>query len=89
MVVKPNFISDPLKENNTRGQFALFIGRLSQEKGIEFLLESWKEIDFPLKIVGDGPMMGNVKLQGNNVEFCTFKIDSTKKSSSRVGNTGK
>lgn len=69
MVVKPNFISDPLKENNTRGQFALFIGRLSQEKGIEFLLESWKEIDFPLKIVGDGPMMGNVKLQGNNVEF--------------------
>ena len=69
MVVKPNFISDPLKENNTRGQFALFIGRLSQEKGIEFLLESWKEIDFPLKIVGDGPMMGNLKLQGNNVEF--------------------
>ena len=69
MVVKPNFISDPQKENNTRGQFALFIGRLSQEKGIEFLLESWKEIDFPLKIVGDGPMMGNVKLQGNNVEF--------------------
>ena len=69
MVVKPNFISDPLKENKPRGQFALFIGRLSKEKGIEFLLESWKEIDFLLKIVGDGPMIGNIKLQRDNVEF--------------------
>jgi len=69
IVVKPNFIPDPIKNINIRGQFALFIGRLSPEKGLKFLVNSWKEINFPLKIVGDGPMMENLTLNENNIEF--------------------
>ncbi len=69
MVVKPNFIPDPIKNINNREQFALFIGRLSPEKGIKFLLNSWKEINFPLKIVGDGPMKENLILNEKNIEF--------------------
>jgi glycosyltransferase involved in cell wall biosynthesis len=34
---------------------AIFIGRLSSEKGIRFLTEAWRGLDFPLTVVGDGP----------------------------------
>ena len=44
----------PASEN---GNYALFIGRLSKEKGIVTLLEAWKGIsDIPLKIAGEGPL---------------------------------
>ena len=37
------------------GGYALFVGRLSSEKGIATLLKAWDRISIPLKIVGDGP----------------------------------
>ena len=62
IVVKPNFVdtdpyiseSDLTKKRNG----ALFVGRLSQEKGITTLLKAWEIIgdSLPLKIVGDGPL---------------------------------
>ena len=52
--VKPNFIFDPLtqdeeRERNVDGKRsgAIFIGRLSSEKGIRFLMEAWRGLDFP------------------------------------------
>src|SRR5690606_3379593 len=64
IVVKPNFVdieatsSEPFEGPN----FALFIGRLAPEKGIETLLAAWRELGttLPLKIAGDGPMAGEV-----------------------------
>ena len=56
--IRPNFLRDvpDYAEMNRKG-FALFIGRLSAEKGIKTLLETWKGIsDIPLVLVGDGPM---------------------------------
>ena len=46
-----------LTENGDRSsrKGAIFVGRLSTEKGIRFLLEAWRGLDFPLTIVGDGP----------------------------------
>ena len=42
--------------DETPGSFGLFIGRLSDEKGVAVLLESLKRAgDPPFKIVGDGP----------------------------------
>jgi glycosyltransferase involved in cell wall biosynthesis len=40
------------------GGYALYVGRLSPEKGIATMLEAWKTADnpLPLKIVGDGPL---------------------------------
>lgn len=56
--VKPHFVEDPGMQGDVDGRtHALFIGRLSQEKGIKVLLEAWKEIkDLPLYIFGQGPM---------------------------------
>jgi glycosyltransferase involved in cell wall biosynthesis len=45
-----------------QGDFFLFVGRLSEEKGILFLLEAFEKIgDAKLVMVGDGPYKGFVK----------------------------
>jgi glycosyltransferase involved in cell wall biosynthesis len=45
------------------GGFALFVGRLSLEKGIETLLAAWEKVtgSLPLKILGDGPLASLVE----------------------------
>jgi glycosyltransferase involved in cell wall biosynthesis len=58
--VKPNFVDpDPGKRSGT-GDFALFVGRLSPEKGAATLLKAWQLLPcwMPLVIAGDGPMRG-------------------------------
>lgn len=59
-------------EEDRRGERrgALFVGRLSQEKGIRFLLEAWRGIDFPLTVVGGGPEEERVRRDApSNVRF--------------------
>lgn len=57
IVVKPNFIPMPVRNNQSKGSYALFVGRLSREKGLDILLEAWQTLpEIPLKIVGDGPL---------------------------------
>jgi glycosyltransferase involved in cell wall biosynthesis len=62
IVVKPNFVHpDPGVRNGNAG-YALFVGRLSPEKGIGTLLRAWQCLSrVPLKIVGDGPLMHEVQ----------------------------
>ncbi len=58
VVVKPNFV-DPAPERVREGDgsYALFIGRISPEKGVHTVVEAWKDVpDLPLRIVGTGPM---------------------------------
>lgn len=59
IVVKPNFVADPGlpdpgAEDSRAG--ALFVGRLSPEKGIATLLAAWARLEVPLAIAGDGPL---------------------------------
>ncbi len=67
--VKPNFVlpdpgskwAEPKWERTTSGDtadgdYALFVGRLVQAKGVLSLLRAWENIPaIPLKIAGDGP----------------------------------
>jgi glycosyltransferase involved in cell wall biosynthesis len=55
--IKPNFAFDPFPTNNVLSQRAgaLYVGRLSHEKGIHILLEAWRTAKIPLTIIGDGP----------------------------------
>lgn len=62
IVVKPNFLfSDPGKGEG-KGGYALFVGRLSPEKGLDKLFQAWEKIGerMPLKIVGDGQLADTV-----------------------------
>ena len=59
IVVKPNFVGRDPDVGDGAGGYALFVGRLSKEKGIETLLAAWNRPALrgtPLKIVGDGPL---------------------------------
>lgn len=53
--VKPNFVPDPPRVEVIPQKCALFIGRLSVEKGVKTLVDSWRNVDKPLFIIGDGP----------------------------------
>jgi glycosyltransferase involved in cell wall biosynthesis len=64
IMVKPNFATFDPGEIKERDTFALYVGRLSKEKGLQTLLLAWKGLrDIPLKIVGEGPMMDEVRLK--------------------------
>ncbi|WP_315786713.1 glycosyltransferase family 4 protein [Fischerella sp. JS2] len=62
IVVKPNFVSPEPAVGNGSGGYALYVGRLSVEKGIDTLLKAWEHLSpqIPLKIVGDGPLAEQV-----------------------------
>ena len=62
--VKPNFIKDPGILTDTRGDYFLYVGRLSEEKGIDILLDAFHDKPFDLFIGGDGPLKHMV------LEFC-------------------
>jgi glycosyltransferase involved in cell wall biosynthesis len=55
IVVKPNFVPDPGAQEATRAGFFLFVGRISAEKGVNFLCEAFSRLQSELIIAGDGP----------------------------------
>lgn len=59
--VKSNFIHDPGRGEATRQDFFLFVGRLTEEKGINTLVEAAASQKFQLVVLGDGPLSGKVK----------------------------
>jgi glycosyltransferase involved in cell wall biosynthesis len=67
IVVKPNFVmrdpQDDLRDEWRGRAYALFVGRLSQKKGVWTMLMAWQYlVGIPLKVVGDGPLMGEVRV---------------------------
>lgn len=58
IAVKPNFLPDGHEPGTGEGGFALYVGRLSPEKGIATMLEAWRQLpgDLGLRIVGEGPL---------------------------------
>ena len=76
IVTKPNFLHPDPGERVDSGQYALFVGRLSPEKGIGTLLAAWKLLakGISLIIVGDGPLSARLAVEAtqlglNNVSF--------------------
>lgn len=58
IVVKPNGLEVDPNPGRGGGGYALYVGRLSAEKGVDRLIDLWinRGIDKRLIIVGDGPM---------------------------------
>ena len=61
--VKSNFLDPDPGVGKGGGDYAVFVGRLSAEKGVETLLEAWPKLNSTtrLKIIGDGPMANVVR----------------------------
>lgn len=62
IIVKPNFVAFDPGVGEGSGNYALYVGRLSVEKGLDILLKAWEQLDekLPLKIVGNGPWADRV-----------------------------
>ncbi len=63
ITVKPNFVyPDPGRAvASQRKRYALYVGRLSTEKGVNVLLGAWRSLsDFPLRVIGNGPLAGSL-----------------------------
>jgi glycosyltransferase involved in cell wall biosynthesis len=78
LLVKPNFVYPDPGPGEGRGGYALFVGRLSPEKGIGTLLAAWERFDrrIPLKVVGDGPLRKQAAEATNRrpcVEYLGFR----------------
>jgi glycosyltransferase involved in cell wall biosynthesis len=62
VVVKQNFLADDPGAGSGAGGYAVFVGRLSPEKGVLDLVHAWKGVrDVPLKIIGDGPLEAAIR----------------------------
>jgi glycosyltransferase involved in cell wall biosynthesis len=63
IAIKSNFVYPDPGPGAGTGRYAVFVGRLSAEKGVETLLKAWRHLGglLPLRLLGDGPMAGVVK----------------------------
>lgn len=63
VVVKPNFVHPDPKAGDGSGDYALYVGRLSPEKGVATLLGAWMKHQphLPLKLVGEGLLSPQVQ----------------------------
>jgi len=76
--VKPNFVPDYQQDSHQRQRLDqyLFVGRLSEEKGLEVLVETFKRLKLPITIVGDGPLKNLVEQAANEcptIHYVGFK----------------
>jgi glycosyltransferase involved in cell wall biosynthesis len=71
LIVKPNFLSSDPGVGGGEGGYALFVGRLSKEKGLTTLIQAWSKLpsSLRLKIVGDGPLMDDVRKRSASVSL--------------------
>lgn len=69
IVLKPNFLFPDPGSKQMNGDYALFVGRLSPEKGISTLLAAWQTLgeQITLKIVGDGPLADEVAIAESEI----------------------
>jgi glycosyltransferase involved in cell wall biosynthesis len=69
-----NGVSNEFKPTNEGKEFMFFVGRLEEHKSIHELINLSKEINFPLHIVGSGPLENKLKnyakkIDANKVKF--------------------
>ncbi len=77
VVIKPNFCRPLLSKANHEGNYFLYVGRLSDEKGIGVLLKAFSTSSLPLIIAGDGPLKAQVEVAALNHKNITYvgKLD--------------
>ena len=72
IIVKPNFCTQPCITNSFRQCYFLYVGRLTEEKGLKTLLHVFSRKNYKLKIAGNGPLKDEVTYYSNqfsNIEY--------------------
>ncbi|GGE06655.1 hypothetical protein GCM10011516_00490 [Sphingobacterium cellulitidis] len=79
-VVKPNFVKVAEVTKEYPSDYFVYVGRLSEEKGIIPLLHAWKATDHKIKIFGTGPLQKEVELivsNSPNMQYMGFQDKQT------------
>jgi glycosyltransferase involved in cell wall biosynthesis len=80
IAVKPNFLGVDPGTGKGEGGFALFVGRLTEEKGFRLLAEAWQRLPgIPLIVAGKGPLdamecPSNVRIIGQQSREQVFAL---------------
>ena len=76
IVVKPNFVRPDPGPKKGAGTYALYVGRLSEEKGLRVLLAAWSKLrePIPLRIAGDGPMRVEIAAETKTKGLLTVEL---------------
>ena len=63
------------KPSEADGGYAVYFGRISREKGVETLLQAHQLLSnkFPIKVIGTGPLRGELEQRYSAVEFTGYK----------------
>jgi glycosyltransferase involved in cell wall biosynthesis len=76
IIVKPNCVDPDPGIRTGKGSYALFVGRVSEEKGTPTLLKAWRQLPrtFSLRVIGDGPALAQLESEAkagglSNVTF--------------------
>ena len=75
ITIKPNYVNDHGFELN-KDDYLIFIGRLSKEKGVDILLNAFKNSKRKIVIIGSGPMKDIVEEYSKNyqnIEYLGFQ----------------
>ena len=75
VTVKPNFMHPDPGARRGVGDYALFVGRLSPEKGVLTMIAAWRQLGsaVPLVIAGDGPSRAEMEQQAAGLARVQFK----------------
>ncbi|MFN2496641.1 MAG: glycosyltransferase [Pseudonocardiaceae bacterium] len=66
LAVKHNFVVDPGKQRSGAGEYLLYLGRLTDEKGVRLLMTAWDcvgtggGLGLPVVLAGAGPLHGEL-----------------------------
>jgi glycosyltransferase involved in cell wall biosynthesis len=63
IIVKPNFACAATGVSAESRDYAVFVGRLSEEKGLRTLLQAWSRVNpkYALRVIGDGPLFNDLQ----------------------------
>jgi glycosyltransferase involved in cell wall biosynthesis len=70
-----HFYDGPKTHQEEHGGDVVFVGRISPEKGVKLLMDAWLEAKIAgrcLRIVGDGPIRGELEQRAQNCENIKF-----------------
>jgi glycosyltransferase involved in cell wall biosynthesis len=77
IVVKPNFVCTGSGASAELKDYAVFVGRLSEEKGLRTLLQAWTRVDpkCVLRVIGDGPLFNDLQSEIRRLSLWNVHLD--------------